>query len=189
MIKKDGQYYLFHKVLCNFTYPDGVMSSNGSLGYYLYYTAAVSDSPTGPFRMQQINGLRGRSTNYEIYQETGMRKPGNWNLEDACFFEYRGTYYCIMKDFMGRWNRTDEEDGLVLWESADLLNWRVSDFPLVTRNVRELQFSDQLWSGSKLERPYVFVERNAFGEPMGTGAITFAKFGNFVIPLNFEDVD
>jgi hypothetical protein len=153
MIEKDGEYYMFYKTLHNFTLPkEGSEGRSGSTGYYLGYSIAKSNSPLGPFTQIRNSGLRGRGNQYALYPTltdvaiegkiADYSAPGLWDLEDMCIFKYiDGRYYGILKDFMGRWNRSGNPDDLTLFVSDNLTDWRVADFPFVFSITRTPYFA------------------------------------------------
>ncbi|MDR2859712.1 MAG: discoidin domain-containing protein [Mediterranea sp.] len=183
MMEKDGEYYLFYKTLHNFNRDpgEGTGGRDGNYGYYLGYSIAKSRSPKGPFTMIRNSGLRGRGKQWNLYPTIAdvtaeglpskYSSPGMWDLEDMCIFKYiDGRYYAILKDFMGRWNRSAKINDLTLFVSDNLVDWRVADFPFVIAPTRTPHFKNQQqYQYTLMERPYVFWESGFRG-----GAITFA---------------
>jgi hypothetical protein len=198
MIEKDGEYYLFYKTLHNFKLPkEGAKGRSGGFGYYLGYSIAKSQSPLGPFTQIRNSGLRGRGRQYRLYPTIDDMKaegkprdysaPGMWDLEDMCIFKYAdGRYYAILKDFIGRWNRSAEVNSLTLFVSDNLVDWRVADFPFVLKKTRTVPFRDSVKKYSLMERPFVFWESG-----YKTGSISFAVAGGIgwlsvIYPLENE---
>jgi hypothetical protein len=187
MMEKDGEYYLFYKTLCNFNRAQGEGNGgrDGNYGYYLGYSIVKGPTPVGPFTPVRNSGLRGRGKQYSLYPTVsnvnaeGLPKeyssPGMWDVEDMCIFKYiDGRYYGVLKDFMGRWNRSAVLNDLTLFVSDNLVDWRVADFPFVITPTRTPHFMDkQPYQYGLMERPYVYWK-----DGYETGSISFAVNAN-----------
>ncbi|KAA6301492.1 MAG: hypothetical protein EZS26_002366 [Candidatus Ordinivivax streblomastigis] len=191
MIEKDGEFYLFYKTQRNFQRKSGegdwgrdCYNGRNCVGYYIGYSILKGSSPMGPFTQVRNSGLRGRGSQYHLYpscddmiaegKTAEWSDPGDWDLEDLTLFRYiDGRYYAVLKDFMGRWNRSGNIDDLVVFVSDNLTDWRVADFPFVLEKTRTPYFSSGYAPQyTKLERPFVFWE-----DDFRTGSISFAAAG------------
>jgi hypothetical protein len=144
--------------------PDGLMVANPSVtarpggGVLMIYKAvaqrrpapfggpvthlvALADHPAGPFVKQSV----------EVFGAKGVV----FAAEDPFVWHDRQGFWAITKDMEGSF--TGEGNSLALWESADGLEWRLAQHPLVSaRQVTWCDGSEQQFA--KLERPQLVFE-------------------------------
>jgi len=119
------------------------IGDHGSLpfGGPVVHVAAVSESPTGPFRKLPD----------PVFTKDSIEFPA----DDPYVWFDRGTYYAIVKDNAGHFIGSGKST--ILFRSDDGADWRVADNPLVATT--QLAWADErretLFS---LERPQLFFD-------------------------------
>ncbi len=113
----------------------------GIWGGPVVHCVATSDSPTGPFKKYD----------QPIFQAKGHVFPA----EDPFIWYQNGKFQAIVKDMHGAF--TDANRSLVLFDSEDGFDWKLSDNPLLAE--MEINWAD----GNKqkvlhLERPQLYLE-------------------------------
>lgn len=131
--RPDGGYLMVYKAI----------GSEGPLpfGGPVVHVAAVSDSPTGPFR--------------KLTQPIFTKESVAFPAEDPYVWSEGAKYYAIVKDNAGHF--TGRGKSTALFESTDGADWRLSPNPLVatTRLKWNEQRHEELHS---LERPQLFLD-------------------------------
>jgi predicted GH43/DUF377 family glycosyl hydrolase len=130
--RPDGKFSLTYK---------SVMEKPGYRGGAVRHFLALSDSPTGPFRDYDKPFVTSPKTDFPI--------------DDHVEWFQDGKYYCIAKDHGDM--LTDHGIALLLFESANGLDWSLSAHPLV--HEFRITFSDgQQMDFDRLEMPKVYLE-------------------------------
>ncbi len=134
----DGKYLMVYKAVGK--------KKAGIWGGPVVHGVATSDSPTGPFKKY----------GQEIFKAEGDDFPA----EDPSIWYQDGKYRAIVKDMHGAF--TEYGRSLVLFESADGFDWKLSKNPLVSK--LEIHWaSGKVQAVDHLERPQVFLEN---GKPI-----------------------
>jgi len=158
--RPDGGYLMVYKAV----------GAKGKLpfGGPVVHIAALSDSPTGPFKKQPDPIFTAEGTSF------AAEDPYIWRGPDR--------YWAIVKDFGGHFTKAGTS--LALFESADGIHWKMAAHPLVSK--LEIKLADgSVQKLEKLERPQLVLEN---GEPAyllcaGAPAGKLEKSFNVQIPL------
>lgn len=133
---------------------------------------AVADSPSGPF--VKVGGPQ-----FLVPKQL-------WAVEDpSVWYDRReNKFYCVLKDFHGYHNGTNTSSNS-LFESADGLNWQVSEHPLAALLVLR-------WNGEPAEAVRAFERLSVYcenGQPVAlAAAVRFmdGRTGNVQVALRSE---
>ena len=136
------------------------------------HVAAISDSPVGPFRKHPR----------PVFVKAGV----NFAAEDPFVWRGRDRYWAIVKDMGGHF--TGAGKSLALFESADGLDWKLADRPLVsTLRIRWADGREQTLHA--LERPQLaFVD----GRPVAlrcAADVDARRTFSFNVGFPLEEVD
>ncbi len=129
----DGRFVLIYKAV----------SSKGEAPRYgsVRHGVAFSSSPTGPF---------------EKHPEPIFQCPGaTFAAEDPFLWCQDGRFFCILKDMAH--NFTGHERALVLFSSADAMDWALEEHPIVSTR-RILQADGIYTEYERMERPQLYLE-------------------------------
>ena len=108
----------------------------------VYHGIAFADNPAGPFIKKKE----------PIFTSEDVSFPG----EDPYIWYQDDRFYTILKDM--RNNYTDNERGLVLFESVNGVDWKLADQPLVTN--RQIICEDEgVKKFHRVERPQILLEK------------------------------
>ena len=117
------------------------------------YGAAMADRPEGPYRK-----VPGR-----IFEAEGTEAQKHWMLAEDPFVwfsaRYGQRYYAAARDVVGQF--TGAKGGIVLFESADGLDWKPAPQPKVLGT--GFKWADGTMQSYQLERPALLFEN---GEPI-----------------------
>jgi len=118
----------------------------GIWGGPVVHCVATADNPTGPFKKYDK----------PVFQAKGHDFPA----EDPSICYQDGKDRAIVKDMNGAF--TDEGRSLVLFDSEDGFDWKLSDNPLASK--LEIHWANgYLQKVDYLERPQIFIEN---GKPI-----------------------
>lgn len=149
----------FHDALCNNNpavtiRPDGGVlmvykavgdKGNKPFGGPVVHVVATADHPMGPFKKHPT----------PVFTAAGESFPA----EDPFIWWGDGRYLAVVKDFKGHF--TGQGPSLALFESANGMDWKLAQHPLVSRV--GVQWKDGPWQPLlKLERPQIWLQD---GEP------------------------
>lgn len=133
------------------------------------HLSAISDKPDGPFIKRHNPLFTSEKTDFPA--------------EDPYIFKSEKRYYAIIKDMRGAF--TDEGKSLVLFESFDGVEWRLSDNPLVSR--LELRFSNgKIYKVDRLERPQLYINDEGIPKILFLSVKEGNKTYNVHIPIEVE---
>ncbi|WP_271784725.1 glycoside hydrolase family protein [Aquimarina algiphila] len=136
--RPEGGYLMIYKAVGK--------EKSGIWGGPVVHCVATSDHPTGPFKKYDK----------PVFQAKGHEFPA----EDPFIWYQEGKYRAIVKDMHGAF--TDAGRSLVLFESEDGLDWKLSDHPLVS--ALEINWINGYKQNvHHLERPQLFIEN---GKPI-----------------------
>lgn len=136
--RPDGGFLMIYKAVGK--------KREGIAGGPVVHCVATADEPTGPFKKYD----------FPVFTADGHDFPA----EDPFIWYQNGKYRAIVKDMHGAF--TDKGRALVLFESKDGFDWKLSSNPLVS--TLEINWA----SGNKqkvdhLERPQIYIEK---GKPV-----------------------
>lgn len=134
--RHDGKYMMVYKSVVD----NGTFKGGG-----VVHHVAISDNPLGPF------------VDYE--KPFVMSSKSDFPIDDHVEWYQDGKYYCIAKDHAGSVDKSLTKHGkaLILFESADGLNWHLAKNVLV--HDFHIDFSDGAsMDFSRLEMPKVYME-------------------------------
>jgi len=136
--KPDGSYLLIYKGVAK--------KKKMPFGGPVTHAVAVSDSPAGPFK--------------KLYQQAFTFEGNDFPAEDPYIWYEKGAYHAIVKDFHGTF--TDAGRSMALFESADGLDWQLSQQALLS-DTRIHWKSGRVTIADHLERPQLYIEN---GQPI-----------------------
>ncbi len=136
--RPEGGYLMVYKAVGK--------QKQGVWGGPVVHCVATSDTPTGPFKKYDS----------PVFQAKGHDFPA----EDPFIWYQEGRYRAIVKDMHGAF--TDNGQALVLFDSKDGFDWKLSDLPLVS-TLKINWANGHKQNVLHLERPQLFIEN---GKPV-----------------------
>ncbi|UII75358.1 glycoside hydrolase family protein [Flagellimonas sp. HMM57] len=134
--RPDGGYLMVYKAVGK--------KKEGIAGGPVVHCVATSDSPTGPFKKYD----------FPVFTAEGHDFPA----EDPFIWYEKGKYRAIVKDMHGAF--TDAGQALVLFESNDGFDWKLSSNPLLSKLQIDRE-GEGILKLKHLERPQLYLENGA----------------------------